>query len=210
MTVRDRDTLQQERVAADRVRGDHRSERLASDDARLSLERLRREGEAFMEELSREYYLAHSGHKATRRAAADLREARGDPRATTRSTLALEAFRGAPEGSEEQRSARLLLDWQAESQSARELARARRARDRVGGVGGRATSPTAARSSTSAWRSRSANSTDARERACDRGGARDARRARAGADAARAVPARARHHRAARARRRATTRRSSC
>jgi len=31
----------------------------------LSLERLRREGEAFQEEISREYYLAHSGQKAT-------------------------------------------------------------------------------------------------------------------------------------------------
>ena len=31
----------------------------------LSIERLRREGEAFMEELSREYFLAHAGLKAS-------------------------------------------------------------------------------------------------------------------------------------------------
>ena len=31
----------------------------------LSIERLRRDGEVFMEELSREYYLAHSGQKSS-------------------------------------------------------------------------------------------------------------------------------------------------
>src|SRR5262249_34243671 len=36
--------------------------------------------------------------------------------------MTFEAFRGAPDGSEERRSARLLLDWQAESQSGRQLA----------------------------------------------------------------------------------------
>ena len=36
--------------------------------------------------------------------------------------LTREAFLASAEGSEERRSARLLLDWQAESQSARELA----------------------------------------------------------------------------------------
>ena len=33
--------------------------------SRLSIERLRRDGEAFMEELSREYFLAHAGLKAS-------------------------------------------------------------------------------------------------------------------------------------------------
>ena len=32
---------------------------------RLSIERLRHDGEAFMEELSREYFLAHAGLKAS-------------------------------------------------------------------------------------------------------------------------------------------------
>src|SRR5215831_14860147 len=74
-----------------------------------------------MTEISREYYLAHSGHKPTAelqpiyaRHAAILGE---DSLA-----FALEAFKGASEGSEERRSARLLLDWQAESQSGRQLA----------------------------------------------------------------------------------------
>ena len=87
----------------------------------LSLERLRREGEAFMEELSREYYLAHSGHKPT----AELQ-----PIYARHATvlgqdaldLTLDAFRNAAEGTEQRRSARLLVDWQAESQSARQLA----------------------------------------------------------------------------------------
>lgn len=87
----------------------------------LSLDRLREGGEVFMQEISREYYLAHSGQKPTAelqpifaRHAAIL-----GPEALE-STL--EAFKGAADGSEEKRSARLLLDWQAESQSSRQLA----------------------------------------------------------------------------------------
>ncbi|HZI41976.1 MAG TPA: hypothetical protein VFD67_09745, partial [Gemmatimonadaceae bacterium] len=87
----------------------------------LSIDRLRREGETFMEELSREYYLAHSGQKPTaelqpvyRKHAAIL-----GPDALA---LVLEQFRGAGSGTEEQRGLRLLTDWLVESQSARELA----------------------------------------------------------------------------------------
>lgn len=87
----------------------------------LSLGVLRREGDAFMQEISREYYLAHSGQKPT----AELqpiyaRHARilGDDALG----VALEAFKAAPEGSDERRSARLLLDWLAESQSSKQLA----------------------------------------------------------------------------------------
>ena len=87
----------------------------------LSIERLRVEGEVFMQELSREYYEVHSGLKPSgelqeiyRRHAAILGP---DSLAVTR-----EAFLGSAEESEERRSARLLLDWQAESQSSRELA----------------------------------------------------------------------------------------
>jgi hypothetical protein len=89
--------------------------------AALSLESLRAGGEAFMHEISREYYLAHSGHKAT----ADLQPVYAKyanilgPDALA---LTLEAFRGAAPASEEQRSTRLLLDWQAEAQSSRQLA----------------------------------------------------------------------------------------
>lgn len=87
----------------------------------LSLERLRGAGEQFMEEISREYYLAHSGQKPT----AELQPIYERHRAVLGSdalALALEAFRTAADGSEDRRAARLLLDWQAESQSARELA----------------------------------------------------------------------------------------
>lgn len=87
----------------------------------LSVERLRREGEQFMEELSREYYDAHSGRKPT----ADLQPVYAKHReilGPDALAVAREYFQGSAEGSEDRRSARLLLDWQAESQSSRELA----------------------------------------------------------------------------------------
>jgi hypothetical protein len=86
----------------------------------LSVERLREEGETFMEELSREYYEAHSGLKSSAELQpiyAKHREILG-PDALE---VAREAFLGSAEGSEERRSARLLLDWQVESQSSRQL-----------------------------------------------------------------------------------------
>ena len=87
----------------------------------LSVDRLRREGEAFMEEISREYYLAYSGQKPspelqpvyTKHAAILGDEA---------FALTREAFLSSADDTEERRSARLLLDWQAESQSSRQLA----------------------------------------------------------------------------------------
>jgi hypothetical protein len=89
--------------------------------ARLDLTRLRREGQAFSEEYSREYYLAGAGLKPTaelqliyKRYAAIMSE---DSLALT-----LEAFKASTPGTEEHRSARILLEWQAESQSSRELA----------------------------------------------------------------------------------------
>jgi hypothetical protein len=89
--------------------------------SRLSLERLRRDGEEFMIELSREYYEAHSGLKASAELQPIYEKYRRvlGPDALE---VAREAFVGSVEGSEERRSARLLLDWQAESQSSRELA----------------------------------------------------------------------------------------
>jgi hypothetical protein len=87
----------------------------------LSLERLRSEGETFLEELSREYYEAHSGLKAS----AELQPIYHRHREILGADaleVARDAFVGSAEGSEERRSARLLLDWQAESQSSRELA----------------------------------------------------------------------------------------
>ena len=87
----------------------------------LSLDRLRRDGEAFMEELSREYYLAHSGQKAS----AELQPVYEKYAAIVGPdalALVLDAFRASPPGSEEHRGLRLLADWLAESQSARALA----------------------------------------------------------------------------------------
>jgi hypothetical protein len=74
-----------------------------------------------MQEISRELYLAHSGQKPT----AELQAIYGrhasilGPDALD---LVLDAFREAPNGSEDQRAARLLLDWEVESQGSRQLA----------------------------------------------------------------------------------------
>jgi hypothetical protein len=89
--------------------------------APLTIERLRRDGEQFLQELSREYYEAHSGLKAS----AELQPIYHKHRAILGPDAleaAREAFVGSAEGSEERRSSRLLLDWQVESQSSRELA----------------------------------------------------------------------------------------
>jgi hypothetical protein len=87
----------------------------------LTVERLREGGQAFMEEVSREYYLAHAGLKP----AAELQQIYEKHSAVLgRDALDLlrERFLGAAEGSEERRSARLLLEWQVESQASRALA----------------------------------------------------------------------------------------
>jgi hypothetical protein len=87
----------------------------------LTLDRLRRDGEAFFVEISREYYLAHSGQKPTAELQ-PLYAKYADILGADALGLVLEAFQSSAEGSEERRSARLLLDWIAESQSARQLA----------------------------------------------------------------------------------------
>ncbi len=86
----------------------------------LTLERLRREGQAFSEEISREGYLAHAGHKST----ADLQpiyERHAEIVGEGALELTLDLFRSAAAGSEERRSAGYLLEWQIESQSGREV-----------------------------------------------------------------------------------------
>jgi hypothetical protein len=88
---------------------------------RLDLSRLRRDGQAFSEEISREYYLAGAGLKAT----ADLQPIyQRYATITSEDSLALtlDAFRSSTPDTEERRQARMLLEWQAESQSSRELA----------------------------------------------------------------------------------------
>ncbi|HEX3865895.1 MAG TPA: hypothetical protein VHV78_04050 [Gemmatimonadaceae bacterium] len=87
----------------------------------LSVDQLRAEGEQFHEEISREFYLAHSGQKSGAELQPIYRKYEGILNADSLG-LMIDAFRGAPEGSEERRSARAMLDWQADSQSARQLA----------------------------------------------------------------------------------------
>jgi hypothetical protein len=87
----------------------------------LSIDRLRREGDGFMEELSREYYLAHSGQKPT----AELQpiyEKHAAILGPDALAMVLEMFRSSDPGSEDQRGLRLLTDWLVEAQSSRALA----------------------------------------------------------------------------------------
>jgi hypothetical protein len=87
----------------------------------LSIDRVRRDGELFMQELSREYYLAHSGQKSS----AELQpvyQKYATILGPDALAMVLELFRGAPPDSEEHRGLRLLTDWLVESQSARALA----------------------------------------------------------------------------------------
>ena len=86
-----------------------------------TVDRLRHEGQVFMEEISREYYLAGAGHKAT----ADLQPIyRRHASVTSRESLELmrERFKLTEKGSEDHRQSRILLEWLAELQSSRDLA----------------------------------------------------------------------------------------
>src|SRR5260221_13750088 len=86
----------------------------------LSLDRLRREGEEFMIELSREFYEAYSGLKGE----AQIQPLYEKHRAIfSHDSLAVarEALLASEEGSEERRSARLRLDGQVGSESSRGL-----------------------------------------------------------------------------------------
>jgi hypothetical protein len=87
----------------------------------MSVERLRSEGEQFMQELSREFYESLSGLKSE----AQLQRVYEQHRAIFSADaldVAREMFEGSAEGSAARRSARILLDWQVESRSGRELA----------------------------------------------------------------------------------------
>jgi len=87
----------------------------------LDLQRLRAEGQAFMEAISRESYLAYAGHKKT----ADLQPIykKYDRALSTEALeLTIDAFRSAREGTDEMRSAQCLLEWEIESQAAKPLA----------------------------------------------------------------------------------------
>ena len=87
----------------------------------LDLERLRAEGQAFMEAISRESYLAYAGHKKT----ADLQPIykQYDRALSTEALeLTLDAFRSARDHTDDKRSAQSLLEWEIESQAAKPLA----------------------------------------------------------------------------------------
>jgi hypothetical protein len=87
----------------------------------LTLQRLRAEGQAFMEAISRESYLAFAGLKKTAELQPIYREYDRilGPEALD---LTLSTFQEAPEKSEEKRSAQILLEWQIESQASKPLA----------------------------------------------------------------------------------------
>ena len=87
----------------------------------LSLDRLRQEGQRFMEEVSREYYLAHAGLKPT----ADLQgiyERHAAILGEDALGLVREEFRAAAPGTDAHRSARLMLEWLTDSVAGRALA----------------------------------------------------------------------------------------
>ena len=86
-----------------------------------ALDRLRRLGEPLMVELSRALWRAGAGYDRE----VELRpiyEAHAQAIDDEALALALESYRGAAEGSDVRRAARLLLDWEVEMQAARALA----------------------------------------------------------------------------------------
>lgn len=88
----------------------------------LTLEQLRAGGEAFSEAVSREYYLSGAGLKPTA-ALQPIYEEHRRVLGPAALELTLEALKDAPPGSDDERSARALAEWQAETQASRELAR---------------------------------------------------------------------------------------
>ena len=92
-----------------------------TDRSTLTLERVRREGQTFMEEVSREFYASHAGLKPN----AELQpiyQRHARVLGVDAMQMMREEFLGAPAGSEERRASRLLLEWQVESQAGRVVA----------------------------------------------------------------------------------------
>ncbi|MFN2603644.1 MAG: hypothetical protein ABR582_12920 [Gemmatimonadaceae bacterium] len=89
--------------------------------SQLSLARLRNDGQAFTEEISRESYLAHSGHKPVAELT-PIYEKYAHVLGKDALDLTLDLFRHTANGTEEHRSARYLLEWELESQASRSLA----------------------------------------------------------------------------------------
>lgn len=87
----------------------------------LTLDRLRRDGQAFTEDISRESYLAHAGHKPVAEFK-PIYDKYAHVLGEDALALTLERFRDTKKGSEDHRSASLLLEWQLESQASSSLA----------------------------------------------------------------------------------------
>ncbi len=87
----------------------------------MNLDQLRVRAQAFMEDVSREGYLAHSGLKEE----AELQKiyaAYTDILSQDVLRECIDRFQNAQEGSEEWRAARMMLDWQVDGQLGRQLA----------------------------------------------------------------------------------------
>lgn len=87
----------------------------------LTLDRLRADGQAFTEEISRESYLAHSGHKQSAEFT-PIYEKYAHVLGKDALDFTVELFKSTADGTEEHRSAALLLEWEIESQASRALA----------------------------------------------------------------------------------------
>ncbi|MGZ3436463.1 MAG: hypothetical protein ACXU9O_09360 [Gemmatimonadaceae bacterium] len=87
----------------------------------LDLQRLRAEGQAFMEKISLETYLAYAGLKPTAELQSIYKEYE-DVLGEEALDLTLDAFRSSSENTDDRRSAQALLDWEIESQAAKPLA----------------------------------------------------------------------------------------
>ncbi len=87
----------------------------------LSLARLREDGQAFTEEISRESYLAHSGHKPVAELT-PIYERYAHVLGPEALDLTVQFFQDSKKGTEEHRSARYLLEWELDSQASRSLA----------------------------------------------------------------------------------------
>ena len=87
----------------------------------ISLDTLRREGDEFHQTISRELYQTGSGLKKTAELQA-IYARYANVLSDDALDMVREQFRDAREGSDEQRSSRILLEWQADARVSRELA----------------------------------------------------------------------------------------
>ena len=87
----------------------------------MTIDRLRRDGQAMMEDISRESYLAHSGLKPSVELQA-IYERYASVLDENAFRFAAESFSAASAGTDEHRSARVILEWELEGQASRELA----------------------------------------------------------------------------------------